>query len=418
MTLKELIKLVEELDIIEVAQTCLGLTFVRQGVRYECLCPNPYHHDKHIGNFSIRRDTKMWGCFACDLGQHRGNISLVASVTGRSFSEAAVEIGEAFGLISSADGSALLSGANIKKVGYVPKPQGEQPSYITNKKSVQELDKVYRSFVQACPPMTQTQKERLMKERFLSESDLRDFFLIPAKTPEFWASFKKALAANGLSGSLSEILTGVPGFFCYKSNRRWSFQGTEGELGLISRNANDLICGFQIRRNNVSRGPKYVCFSSGSLDFERYENICSSGILVGVEKPRGPVKHNIIAITEGKFKAIALSKMGYWAVAVSGVGSWKRVIPVVAGIIKRHVPNPTFVIAFDMDMKVNPAVSKHAKALSHCLSDTFHCKVMFADWDLALGKGIDDMVNNGHKDCLKFFPAKDYLENTFFNEVA
>lgn len=43
-----------------------GINYIKQGDEIKCLCPNPSHHDKHIGSFSFNLTKGVGRCFACD----------------------------------------------------------------------------------------------------------------------------------------------------------------------------------------------------------------------------------------------------------------------------------------------------------------------------------------------------------------
>lgn len=408
----------EEPDIVAVATNCCGIRLTRQGTRHQCLCPNPYHHDKHMGSFSINAATKFWGCFACDLGQHCGNVSLVSTLNNVSRLEAAVDICVTFGLISQGEAAELLRSPQKRDCFVRNTVSGyTRPEHVKERKPVEVLDAVYRSFIEAAPAMRQEQKASLMAERNLTPEDMEDFFLLPPKTQAFWANFKKKLAKNGQTGTLNDILTGVPGFMRYAKSHRWSFVGRAGCLCLVSRNVSGQILGFQMRTNRADA--KYIGFSSGSADDIIYDSCCSFGVLVDVLPPRGR-ESNVIAVTEGKFKGLTLSKMGVWSISVAGVGNWKHVIPAIRSVRNTTGAKKTsFLICFDADLKQNQAVAKNAKDLALFLMKEFaDSNVYFADWDIADGKGIDDVVNAGNTKKLRRYPAEKYLQNPFFNKKA
>lgn len=419
MDLRTLFELAEGPDIVAVATGCCNLRLTRRGPRYQCLCPNPYHHDKHIGSFSINASTKCWGCFACDLGQHRGNVSLVSTLQNVSRLAAAVDICLTFSLITQEEATALLADGSGKRVSHRHYSYAyNTPTHIVKCKPAEELDVVYRSFIEAAPDMGSIQRENLMIQRNLTPEDMNDFFVLPPKSQVFWASFKKRLAENGQTGTLNDILTGVPGFMRYAKSHRWSFVGRAGCLCLITRNVSGQIIGFQMRLPDGSEA-KYIGFSSGSVDDKIYDTCCSSGVLVDVISPEK--QSRVIALTEGKFKAKTLAKMGVWAISVAGVGNWRYMLPSIHSVhekassyqANRH--KISFMVCFDADLKQNQAVAKNAKDLAETLMSAFpDANVYFADWDLADGKGIDDVVNAGNASRLRRYPASEYLKNPFF----
>lgn len=420
MTLNDVFLRAEEIPIEDVASTACGLKLQLTGGRYQCLCPNPAHNDKHMGSFSINPHNRYWGCFACDLGKHRGNVSLVSKINNISMVEAALLIAETYHIISASEAQEFMAKYKTAPPKKLPTPVIlAKPS--TNRKPIEHLDKVYRCFIAAAPEMTDAQKEDLKTKRFLSDSDLAGFFLLPSKTSAFWKQFQAELKNAGLGDDLTAILTGVPGFYQYKSSSGWTFCGSAGELCLISHNEDGLIRGFQIRRNTTEKGSRYISFSSGSISPDKFKNGCSSGVLIDVIPPIGKKRSSIIAFTEGKFKAIALAKMGVWAVSIPGVGNYRHGVAAAEDIIKKnHIKNPTYLICYDMDMKQNYSVAKNARQLCAFLQDLnmrlgkgSDC-VYFGEWDEECGKGIDDVINNGHGDKLEHVKAKTFLKRPFF----
>lgn len=423
-TLNDVFQMAEELPIEDIAVTICGLKLQRVGGRYQCLCPNPDHNDKHLGSFSINPHNKYWGCFACDLGKHRGNVSLVARICNISFVDAALKIADTYHLISASE----LQRFEKSKDSYKKKTCKVINTTIAvreyPKRKLEYLDQVYRCFIASAPKMTIEQAEKLKKERFLEDSDLKDFFFLPSKTTTFWKNFREELKNAGIGDDLTSILTGVPGFYQYNSNGGWSFCGSAGDLCLISRTVEGLIRGFQIRRNTKEKGNRYISFSSGSIDEKKFHNGCSSGVLIDIIPPIGKKRSSIIAFTEGKFKAITLAKMGIWAINIPGVGNWKYGIAAAQRIIEVHeIKNPTFLICYDMDMKSKPDVAKCAKHLSNGLTElSFKLsenpeQIFFGEWDEQYGKGIDDVVNNGFIDKLEHVKAKTFLKRPFFKET-
>lgn len=423
-TLNDVFQKAEELPIEDVAATICGLKLQQVGGRYQCLCPNPGHNDRHLGSFSINPHNKYWGCFACDLGKHRGNVSLVARICNISFPEAALKIADVYHLISSAELEAFQANKDLykKKKYAIVQPQ-MIVSANTKRKNLEHLDQVYRCFIAVSPQMTEERTETLKKERFLDDSDLSGFFILPSKTPTFWKAFREELKNAGLGEDLTAILTGVPGFYQYNSNGGWTFCGSAGDLCLISHSVDGLIRGFQIRRNTENKKDRYISFSSGSIDDKKFHNGCSSGVLIDVMPPIGKKKSSIIAFTEGKFKAITLAKMGIWAINIPGVGNWRYGILSAKGIIEKYgIKNPTFLICYDMDMKEKPEVAKCARSLSDGLTTLGEAltgnaeTVFFGEWDEAFGKGIDDVVNNGFINKLEHVKAKTFLKRPFFKK--
>jgi hypothetical protein len=87
-----------DIDIFDVAEDW-GVELYNQGGRHLAYCPNPHHHDTHLGSctFTHHNGKNFFYCFSCGTGG--GPIDLVILVDGCSFKEALNKLGKKYGLI-------------------------------------------------------------------------------------------------------------------------------------------------------------------------------------------------------------------------------------------------------------------------------------------------------------------------------
>ena len=74
-------------------------------------------------------------------------------------------------------------------------------------------------------------------------------------------------------------------------------------------------------------------------------------------------------------------------------------------------------IAFDADMKSNPAVAKTAVEFAQTLMDE-RFTVQFLSWPLPYGKGFDDLCNNGYYYKAHITQGRRYLDTTLLPFLA
>ncbi len=107
--------------------------------------------------------------------------------------------------------------------------------------------------------------------------------------------------------------------------------------------------------------------------------------------PKGtPKVCEVVRITEGERKAdIAFALDGVPIVSIPGVSSHAKVILVLKELGAKQV-----LLAFDADCRTNPNVAKALRKLYHLLVDAgFDVGIEY--WDIANGKGIDDLLVGG-----------------------
>jgi hypothetical protein len=169
---------------------------------------------------------------------------------------------------------------------------------------------------------------------------------------------------------------------------------TYGGLGMINcggilvpyRDLAGRITALQLRLYKPNKdGPKYIWISSVT---KSHPNAPSPGSPVHIPllfKAESPRK----ALTEGGIKADLATKYWLSTVGVAGVAMWRRAIPILLETSTRIV-----VVTFDADASTNPEVAVHLlTCVQGLIGEGFD--VELARWDIADGKGIDDLLRAG-----------------------
>jgi len=204
---------------------------------------------------------------------------------------------------------------------------------------------------------------------------------------------------TGLAAELKPA--GVPGFWIERGPRggRWTVDGPAGLL-IPVRSTDGQIVGCQIRVDNRGPGGKYRWLSSaGTVDRERPGGTPARA-LPHVARPT-ETQGDAIWITEGPLKAdITALRLGCTVIAVPGVGNWRP----VPGLV-RELGAQRVVLAYDMDMWLNPQVMLHAEQLVAALREVRQyipeadaeapIALQWARWDGRRAKGIDDALVAG-----------------------
>lgn len=393
----------------------------RNGANYDALCP--FHGDRHMGSFKVFPNGN-YKCFAC--GAHGDVSTLVGSLTNQKPFVAAVQICKENGLISSSDAEEMLQGVRKdRSFKMVKRSKTQRPeTQLCEKKPARHLDKVYRSFAAAASPLTEEMVSILRDKRKLSDEEMSDFFAFPTKeeVPEFWVRFRENLTKEFPDVPVTEqdeLLKGVPGFFWAQSSgkelgKAHFMLSKLPAIGILTRDRYGRVSGIQLRRMGelVEKQSRYVFFSSGFADGTRENGSCwGTGCgypedVMMAGKPTG-----VIALTEGHFKAMTLHRMGVHVVNMHGISNFNTSSKVAKDLAKkicskRRDARIKFMLVYDMED--NPAVTQAAKKMCDALG--YRADIYFSVWDPALGKGIDDVVNNGHKDELKTVSKRKFFE--------
>ena len=390
------------------------VTLRHKGSRAYGLCP--FHNDKHIGSFVVSENTGKFVCYAC--GEKGDNIDFVSHICGIDSREAAITICEEEALISHSDACDLRE-RRIRDVVVMntPKTVYKKPDLLLSSRATPiHLHRVYSCFTRAARPLSEGELNLLHTERHLSGDDIKDFFHFPDRNEEreFWVRFREELAKEfevRNEDIQDKLLLGVPGFFL-DNNANIKFSTSKmPSLGIIIHSRNKKISGIQMRRTGELNGKeaRYTLLSSGFADGapKSYGSFgCNSGYIEDVLYPQKKW-NGTIALTEGRFKAITLSKMGCLVVNMHSISNWSPAGDVALDLVGAFPQAKHFLLAYDSEQNEN--VFKSAESLYGKLRDTR--SVYFAVWDPKYGKGIDDVVNAGHQGQLRSVSPEEFFPN-------
>jgi uncharacterized protein DUF3854 len=240
------------------------------------------------------------------------------------------------------------------------------------------LDCVYRGLLTALP--LSPAHCQALRQRGLVDSEIRrrHYGTLPLKG-------RAALAKRIVAWWGADVCAQVPGFYVAERNgqRWWSVAGAAGLL-IPMRNLDSHIVALKVRADAPGDGAKYTTVSSAKRGGP------SPGAQVHVPLHEG-LAGDTVRLTEGELKAdVATTLSGLLTVAIPGVAQWRRALPVVQALGIQRV-----LLAFDADWRINPHVAQTLGHTAFALVKAGH-EVQVEAWELALGKGIDDLLAAGH----------------------
>ena len=394
------------------------MTFYKNGARLDALCP--FHDDHKLGNFSYNLGKNCWRCFVCDESGS-GPYSLIMAVKGQSFAEVVRYLyenrGSCVGKITEAPPSALLRrGKKLKMIKPVAAPILVDDNNVFDPNPTAEAKSLVYSCFAAASPLSDGWKENLQSRRGVCLAELPCFFRFPAnKDKEFWTRFQRKLKEEGAERLASRLL-GIPGFFWDIKKEQVAFMGFSGSLGILNHDEAGLVSSIEMRLpDSWAQTSRYLPFSSEGLcdnhpDDYRYG--AKVGAIVDVVPP--PVKGAPIrgvAVTEGKFKALHLSRMGYLALNIRGVGNWRSVFPTLEQLEENGVSTSRVFITFDADSRCNPPVAEHSASFGQRLMDEGY-ETYYLTWPSTCGKGVDDVVLAGQQGKIRTVEGERFLKTT------
>lgn len=370
----------------------------RKGRTSEALCP--FHNDKDYGNFYINEAEGYYKCFSC--GSTGDIFSLVQQSTGCGFTDTIWILAKDYGFITAEDYEnkkiKFDKDYKLKKQNLKEKRKNENFLELAQLTDENKIALVYDIF-RKVSGLKDEDREYLLKFRNIDENRVDiDYFTMPYCTKSFMERLLKELRANGLNEG---DLVGVPGFYL-SDNKKPLFSGFKG-IGIIIKNSKGTRIQIRLHKpflNKSKKEQRYIWFSS------QYKYMgCGSGSPVDVSIPninKDDLKA-IAFLTEGKFKSEKINQhFNSVSLSMQGITSWKDKIKPEIIEVNKSVPIKGIFICYDADMAFNLQVYYQCKEMVKEELDIFHRNNIFmVVWDVALGKGIDDLIDNGHKDKLK-----------------
>lgn len=390
------------------------------------LCP--FHNDKSVGSFVFNPRNGVWKCFSCGVSG-QGVISLLMKARGWNFLQAVDYMYDHRNDVAIEPDEPIPSALRPRH-----KVKGSKPSFTKQREesgkvmfthygsvTPEERHLIYKAFAETCP-LKMDERRQLMKKRGLSYGDTVNFFRMPAAGDElFWVEFVEHLRFHDTYKGEDRLyyrLLGTPGFYWDEEENSVSFVTLHNALGILLHSPDGLISGIEMRVMNEqpNSGPetpkmaRYIGFSSGSIcdrEPERFSMGTKLSVFVDVVPSfysEDSKKFKGYAVTEGKFKALHLAKRGYTVLSVRGVGNWKYITP----MLQKMKSKRPVTIVFDADAAVNSAVARSSASLGMDLIANGY-EVRYMTWDIADGKGIDDLCNAGLYCRAKVVTADQYM---------
>lgn len=205
-------------------------------------------------------------------------------------------------------------------------------------------------------------------------------------------------------------LAGIPGAYTAvsKDNERyWTFGGIGDSIMMPIRALNNdniftqgPIQGILLRNIRSDSNNKYYIMSS-----TKKENGTNSGAPVHVSVPKIIKTVDTIGITEGVKKADIWAKE--WGIIVLGMqGTYWKDVPLILNNIRDKTGINKVMIAMDMDkIFESKAEVLHTEEYLKKVIKSNKYNVETAFWDPVIGKGIDDVILNGHSKEIKYKAA-------------
>lgn len=264
-----------------------------------------------------------------------------------------------------------------------PKPKVRPPA----KASAEDLDVVYRWLIHKRQPATGNEgAARELESRGLDPSG---YGVGPSE--EF---ILKALGTAAVAEHGEKLLRKIPGFYRGEDGGRWQLAWCCDGILIPCRDIEGRIVALKVR---MPDGRKFYLSSAK-------HGGPGPGAPVHVPKFPRPEHdgYQTIRLTEGELKADeATMRSGILTISSPGVSSWSAALK----IIRQLVPKETRVIlAYDVDTEDNAHVAAAtAKAANGIFGAGYHLDV--ETWDIAHGKGIDDLLRAGKQPTLLPWPA-------------
>ncbi len=385
-----------------------------RGNRVFALCP--FHMDEHIGSFSINEEEKMCWCFACNQG---GDLAhSMSKIWHKPYVETVLQIAadtklisaEVFREMSGKDYSGGYLDESVKGA-YAP-PKKEKP----NSETLDMWTKVYE-FMRDWMGLDPEDEVELKENRKLSDDRIKkDYFTLNTSDPKKVSRFIFDMKSK--FPEYKDRLSTVPGFFEEQKKGHWFLSMfVQVGIGILLRDCDGRVIGVQVRdrERKPDRASRYHYLSYKCPKSFKYQRGGGTvGTPIDVLYPSEETGNKIrLAIVEGRFKSEQLIKAGFITLSVQGVNNISGIEEVIAQTVARSGKEPEGIYVFyDGDQLRNGVVFGAGVRLSRYLKEKGQDKVIFVIWDPDLGKGIDDLIFAGNRDCIKCFDSAVY-EDTF-----
>lgn len=239
--------------------------------------------------------------------------------------------------------------------------------------------------------------------RGISEQNIR------ANGYKSWPYKRRDLVSRCVAEFGEQSLLGVPGFW-KDDTGRVQLSGVSG-IAIPVRDANGKIEGIKLRPDKpADPTSKYVHLSSNPEPNKKthevkYPNGTAAKVMVHFPQGGGDQAGRDIRVTEGELKADVSTLLSpTYTISVPGVGLWENAMPELEKLKPGRV-----IISYDADKsnQVGPYNNKPFEVGVHLAEFYMALKangytVVIEDWPKECGKGIDDVLADGHGDKVCF----------------
>lgn len=428
---------VKSIHVLDLAQRMGHWTKV-SGTYTTIYCPNPDHHE-NTPDCKIKNTNGIFNCFGGGgCGAKGGPIQYYSWATFGNW-DAKIHFADSVKGICSLMGIPIIyaDGKKEQALGDVETYQPKAAPISIPAQEAKECDRVYRRFLQLCPIYREHAEEWIVKRKYSKEQILAIGLKSIPGTYEEKNAIIRTLIKEGYS------LERIPGFTKRISSNGdpsklsdwyWSMNAY-GKYFIPVRDENGYIIRLRLATGKAKK--KYTWFSSeptvvpmynendefiGVKDTNPYRHDpmplsemqwggCTSSHQINVVIPAKPLaaweagneldaiyKFDYVLVTEGEHKANIVSQIiNQVVIGVPGVGLYKEVLPLLK---KWNIKK--LVIAYDADafiyktddneMKKANEVFKNLMEFSKEILKSDGIKLYFWIWDIADGKGLDDLL--------------------------
>jgi hypothetical protein len=222
--------------------------------------------------------------------------------------------------------------------------------------------------------------------------------------------YKRRALVSSCVSKFGDLLIGIPGFWKDESGQM-QLSGVSG-IAIPVRTPKGEIAAVKLRPDNpTDPQSKYVHLSSNPEPNKKTGEVKYPGGTAAKVQVHFPYSNSKFSdgddlrITEGELKAdIATMLSTVYTCSLPGVGLWREAIPYIESLKPGRV-----IVCYDSDKsnQVSPYSDKpfevglHLSEFYKALKD-MGVNVVVEDWDKSLGKGIDDVLADGHGAMIRF----------------
>ena len=232
---------------------------------------------------------------------------------------------------------------------------------------------------------------------------------ITARGYKSWPYKRRALVASCVA-EFGDSLLGVPGFWKDETGKI-QLSGVSG-IAIPIRTPKGVVEGIKLRPDNPANPTsKYVHLSSNPAPNKKtgevkYPNGTAAKVQVHFPFAKEKFKEGQdLRITEGELKAdIATLLSPTYTASIPGVGLWREALPYIEELKPGRV-----ILSYDADKSNQVStysdqpfeVALHLSEFYTCLTQ-MGVKAVIEDWPVENGKGIDDLLADGHIDKIRY----------------